>query len=134
MSTANHRTRATLQIFKYLSGELPRLPKPHYSWPICGIARSMAGCIRRSDQTLVDFARVTGVLPLGIDGVNAQSQWDTSFDNATLPEAVAICAAANCSLGLVYSPWNQYFPSKDPLIEGDTPLPFTAAGDRGGAR
>ena len=27
MSTANHRTRATLQIFKYLSGELPRLPK-----------------------------------------------------------------------------------------------------------
>ena len=107
---------------------LPRLPKPHYSWPICGIARSMAGCIRRSDQTLVDFARVTGVLPLGIDGVNAQSQWDTSFDNATLPEAVAICAAANCSLGLVYSPWNQFFPSKDPLIEGDTPLPFTAGG------
>ena len=27
VSTANHRTRATLQIYKYLSGEIPRLPQ-----------------------------------------------------------------------------------------------------------
>ena len=26
-STANHRTRATLQMFKYVTGELPRLPE-----------------------------------------------------------------------------------------------------------
>jgi hypothetical protein len=109
---------------------MPQLPKPHYSWPICGIARSMAGCIRRSDRTLVDFARVTGVLPLGLDGVNIASKWDTSFDNSTLPEAVAICAEANCSLGLFYSAWNQWFPSTDPMFEGTTPMLFTAGGKR----
>jgi|EP01046_Picozoa_sp_COSAG06_P011550 hypothetical protein len=108
---------------------LPRLPKPHQSWPICGIARSMAGCIKRSDQVLVDFARVTGVLPLGLDGVNVGTQWDTSFDDSTLPEAVAICAAANCTLGLSYSPWDQYYPSpSDPTFEGATPMPFSAGG------
>ena len=108
---------------------LPRLPKPHYSWPICGIARSMAGCIKRSDRVLVDFVRVTGVLPLGLNGVNMPTQWDTSFDESTVPEAVAICATVNCTLGLFYSPWGQFYPSPDdPTFEGNVSMPFSAGG------
>lgn len=107
---------------------LPRLPKPHYTWPICGIAVSMAGCIKHTDRTLVDFVRVTGVLPLGLDGVLNAEEWDVSFDNRTVYEAVAICAEVKCSLGLFFSPWNQFFPGNDPTVEGDTPMPFTGGG------
>ena len=46
-----------------------------------------------------------------------------------MEEAVAICREANCTLGLFYSPWDQFYPSpKDPMFEGSTPMPFTGGG------
>jgi hypothetical protein len=102
---------------------LPRLPKTHHSWPICGIAQTMSGCLRSTDETLVDYARVTGALPLGLDGVNCaggscHAKFDVSFDEPSVGEAVAICKIANCSLTLQFSPWCMYYSSSDPREQG----------------
>ena len=83
----------------------------------------MSGCLRSTDETLVDYARVTGALPLGLDGVNCaggscHAKFDVSFDEPSVGEAVAICKIANCSLTLQFSPWCMYYSSSDPREQG----------------
>jgi sialidase-1 len=78
---------------------LPSLPYKHHSWPIYfgPSAVNHWGPSAEFEQLLVQFARVTGALPLSI-GTNPLE----------VAEAVKIARLANATLTLNYSPWMGY--------------------------
>lgn len=111
---------------------LPALPTPHHSYGMCshwaGFPSSECGFPADSNNPLqVDFARIThswavDIGPIYLDhNASGVSIWNQSKVNASqnrseIVEAVRLCAKANASISINYSPWgdwwNTYLPRR----------------------
>ena len=102
---------------------LPRLPKPHYSWPLPG---TFLADVAHADGVLVDFGRVTGSLPLDLTYMAAADQgWamiKTAVQGCHL--AMRLQPGTTCTLAVNYSPWLTW-PNAghepDPTLKGACP-------------
>ena len=82
---------------------LPPLPKPHFSWPLPARLLTNAS---DADGLLLDFARITGSVPIDLGTTSAEQV-------LVAAEACARCPAGRpCTLAINYSPW-MHWPSMD---------------------
>jgi hypothetical protein len=81
---------------------LPRLPKPHYSWPFNDATANIS-----KSPVLRDYARITQSVPVDVNFRlygKPSCQPSPGFEWAII-EAVRLCAVVNCSLTANYSPF-----------------------------
>lgn len=94
---------------------LPALLKPHYSWPLPGLFLSD---VEHADGVLLDFARITGSVPLDLTYMAGSDKgW------GMILVAVEAChrAGPRCALAVNYSPWQQWPNANDepnPTLRG----------------
>lgn len=92
---------------------LPRLRKPHYSWPASDVSWKDAS----ANPVLQDYARVTGSVPISVNdpssGVGAPG---TRTED--IIEIALLCQQEEATIAINYSPWYAKFKGVDPTVQG----------------